>query len=165
MSRAFIKEDNKQDIPFVPPRADLPKGVTNYVTPFGLELLMKEKETLLSDLKVVNEGNDHGKINAIKVINIKLQRLEERIVTAQVIDPSNHDNSKVRFGSTVLLKIGNTNNTRKLQIVGVDEADLKLNKIAFTSPLAKTLINKIVNEEAILKLQRGESKFTVLEIE
>ncbi len=165
MSRAFIKEDNKQDIPFVPPRADLPKGVTNYVTPFGLKQLMDEKEMLFTDLKQVNESNDLGKVNAIKVINIKLQRLEERIVTAQVIDPEKHDNSKVRFGSTVLLQIGRSAKTRKLQIVGVDEADLKMNKIAFTSPLAKSLINKTVGENAVLKLQRGENKFKVLEIE
>ncbi len=165
MSRAFIKEDNQQDIPFVPPRADLPKDVTNYVTPLGLEQLINEKEELLSNLKEVNESNDHGKVNSIKVINIKLQRLEERIVTAQVIDHTKHDNSKVRFGSTVLLKIGNTDKTRKLQIVGVDEADLRMNKIAFISPLAKALINKTVSEEVVLKLDRGESRFTILEIE
>ncbi len=165
MSRAFIKEDNQQDIPFVPPRADLPKGVTNYITPNGLKLLTSEKEELLSDLKIVNESNDIGKVNAIKVINIKLQRLEERIITAQVIEHAKHDNSKVRFGSKVLLKIGNTNKTRELQIVGVDEADLKQNKISFISPLAKILINKTLGEEAVLKLQVGESKFTVLNIE
>ncbi len=165
MSRAFIKEDNIQDTPFVPPRADLPKGVANFVTPLGLKQLMDEKEMLLSDLKKAREGDDHGKINAIKVINIKLQRLQERIVTAQVIDHHQHDNTKVRFGSTVQLKIGKTQKTRTMQIVGVDEADLKMNKIAFTSPLAQSLINKTVGEEAVLKLQRGESRFVVLKIE
>lgn len=165
MSRAFIKEDNQQDVPFVPPRADLPKGATNYVTPLGLQLLLQEKEELLSDLKIANEGKEYNKITIIKIINIKLQRLNERIITAQVIDPSRHDNTKVRFGNTILLKIGNTNKTRKLQIVGVDEADLKQDKIAFVSPLAQTLINKEIGEVAVLKLQKGESKFTVLEIE
>lgn len=165
MSRAFIKEDNQQDIPFVPPRADLPKGVTNHVTPFGLQLLLAEKEELLSELKIANESDEHTKVNKIKVINVKLQRLNDRIITAQVIDHGRQDKTKVRFGSTVLLKIGNTNKTRKLQIVGVDEADLKQDKIAFISPLAKTLINKAIGETAVLKLQRGESKFTILEIE
>ena len=37
MSRAFINEDQQVETPFVPPRADLPRGVTNYVTPDGLE--------------------------------------------------------------------------------------------------------------------------------
>lgn len=165
MSRAFIKEDNQQDTPFVPPRADLPKGVTNYVTPIGLEQLLSEKEQLLLDFKKANEGDELTKIRDIKIINIKLGRLEERIATATVIEHKKHDNDKVRFGSTVLLKIGNTKNTRQMQIVGVDEADLKLNKIAFTSPLAKTLINKTVGEVATLKLERGESKFTILEIQ
>ncbi|NLX80427.1 MAG: transcription elongation factor GreA [Proteiniphilum sp.] len=164
MSRAFIKEDNQQDTPFVPPRADLPKGVTNYVTPFGLQQLLNEKEDLLADLKRANEGHELTKIKDIKIINIKLGMLEERIATATVIEHQKHDNLKVRFGSIVLLKIGNTNNTRQMQIVGVDEADLKKNKIAFISPLAKVLINKTVGEVATLKLERGESNFTILEI-
>ena len=71
----------------------------------------------------------------------------------------------MRFGSTVTLQIGRGKNTRKLQIVGVDEADLKMGKIAFTSPLGKVMMNKKIGERVVLKLERGESVFKVLEIE
>ena len=165
MSRAFINEDKQVDTPFVPPRADLPKGVTNYVTPAGMEALLDEKEELLEELKRWNEGDEHGKLNAIKVLNIKLQMLENRILTANVIEVDEQDKSEVRFGSTVLLQIGRGSKTRKLQIVGVDEADLKEGKIAFTSPLAKELMNKKVGEKAVLQLEHGKSVFKVLEIE
>ena len=37
MSRGFVKEDDQEEIPIVPPRADLPDGVTNYVTQVGLD--------------------------------------------------------------------------------------------------------------------------------
>ncbi len=165
MSRAFINEDDQVDTPFVPPRADLPKGVTNYVTPEGFEALLKEKENLLDRLKELNAGEEHGKLNAIKVIHIELQMLENRILTSSVVEHEDQDKSEVRFGSTVLLQIGGGKSTRKLQIVGVDEADMKKGKIAFTSPLAKVLMNTKVGEKAVLKLAQGESVFKVLEIE
>lgn len=164
MSRAFVNEDERQEVPFVPPRADLPRGVTNYVTPVGLEALLKEKEDLLIELKNWNEGDEHGKLNAVKVLNIKLQVLEERIVTAQVINHEDQDKSEVRFGSTVLLQIGKSKKTRQLQIVGVDEANLREGKIAFTSPLGELLMNKKMGERVVLKLEHGESVFKVLEI-
>lgn len=165
MSRAFINEDQQVDTPFVPPRADLPKGVTNYVTPEGFEALLKEKEELLERLKELNEGEEHGKLTEIKILHIELQMLENRIITANIIEHEEQDKSEVRFGSTVLLQIGRGKKKRKLQIVGVDEADLKAGKIAFTSPLGEVMMNKKIGERVVLKLEHGESVFKVLEIE
>ena len=165
MSRAFINEDQQVDTPFVPPRADLPQGVTNYVTPEGFEALLKEKEELLERLKELNEGDEHGSLTAIKVIHIELQMLENRILTANIVELERQDKTQVHFGSTVLLQIGRSKRTRKLQIVGVDEADMKEGKIAFTSPLGKVMMNKKIGERVVLKLEQGESVFKVLEID
>ncbi len=165
MSRAFINEDQQVEAPFVPPRADLPRGVTNYVTPEGLEALLKEKEDLLARLKELNEGDEHGKMTAIKIIHIQLEMLESRILTANVVENEHQDMSEVRFGSKVLLQIGRSKKTRTLQIVGVDEANLREGKIAFTSPLAKEMMNKKVDERVVLKLEHGQSVFRVLKIE
>jgi transcription elongation factor GreB len=165
MSRAFINEDQQVETPFVPPRADLPKGVTNYVTPEGLEALLKEKEDLLARLKELNEGDEHGKMTAIKTIHIQLEMLESRILTANVVENEHQDMSEVRFGSKVLLQIGRSKKTRTLQIVGVDEANLREGKIAFTSPLAKEMMNKKVDERVVLNLEHGQSVFRVLKIE
>lgn len=49
--------------------------------------------------------------------------------------------------------------------MGVDEADLKAGKIAFTSPLGEVMMNKKIGERVVLKLEHGESVFKVLEIE
>lgn len=165
MSRAFINEDQQAEAPFVPPRADLPNGVTNYVTPEGFEALLKEREELSDRLRELNAGEEHGKMTAIKIIHIKLEMLENRILTSNIIEQEGQDMSEVRFGSKVLLQIGRSKKTRTLQIVGVDEADLKEGKIAFTSPLAKEMMNKKVGERVVLKLAHGESVFKVLEIE
>lgn len=165
MSRAFINEDEQVDTPFVPPRADLPNGITNYVTPEGFEALLTEKEELLERMKELKAGEEHGKLTSIKMLTLELQMLENRIVTSNVVKHEEQDKSQVHFGSTILLQMGRSSKTRKLQIVGVDEADLKKGKIAFTSPLAKVLMNTKVGEKAVLKLAQGESVFKVLEIE
>ena len=164
MSRAFINEDNHVETPFVPPRAHLPRGITNYVTPAGLEALLDERDELQKRLKELNEGEEIGKLSAINAIHIKLDRLENRIITANVVEKDEQDMSEVRFGSEVLLQIGKSKKTRKLQIVGVDEADMKKGKLSFISPLAKAMMNKKVGEEVVLKLERGQSVFKVLEI-
>lgn len=129
MSRAFINEDQQVDTPFVPPRADLPKGVTNYVTPEGFEALLKEKEELLERLKELNEGEEHGKLTEIKILHIELQMLENRIITANIIEHEEQDKSEVRFGSTVLLQIGRGKKTRKLQLWGWTKPTLKPEKL------------------------------------
>jgi transcription elongation factor GreB len=46
MSRGFVREEDQEEIPLVPPRADLPLGVTNYVTKAGMEALVQEREKL-----------------------------------------------------------------------------------------------------------------------
>ena len=49
MSRGFVKEDDQEEIPLVPPRADLPIGTENFVTQNGLDSLLEEKEKLLRE--------------------------------------------------------------------------------------------------------------------
>jgi len=40
MSRGFVKEDDQEEVPMVPPRAYLPQGVPNYVSPSGMNELL-----------------------------------------------------------------------------------------------------------------------------
>jgi transcription elongation factor GreB len=165
MSRAFVNEDDQRESPFIPPRADLPDGFPNYVTPAGMEALLKEKENLLAEQKNLVTGDEHDKQNAISVINTKLQMLENRIVSAQVIQKESSPSVEVRFGSAVTLQIGGVNKTQQFQIVGVDEADLKQGKIAFTSPLARLLMQKHAGESVTLKLAQGDRVFKIIEID
>lgn len=164
MSRAFVNEDDQREAPFVPPRADLPDGYPNYVTPAGMEALLKEKEDLLAEQKKLVTGDEHDKQNAISVINTKLQMLENRIASAQVIQRESNKIGEVRFGSIVTLHIGGVSKTQQFQIVGVDEADLKLGKIAFTSPLARLLIHHKAGDSVTLKLAHGDKIFKILAI-
>jgi len=51
MSRGFVKEDDQEEIPIVPPRADLPEGVTNYVTQVGMNELLTEKQMMDNEIE------------------------------------------------------------------------------------------------------------------
>lgn len=164
MSRAFVNEDDQRETPFVAPRADLPDGVPNYVTPQGMEALLEEKEALLSDL-ILAKQDKHDSQNSVTVVNTKLQMIENRILSAQVIHKEDSSYKEVTFGASVTLQIGSSGKEQKFQIVGVDEADLKKGKLAFTSPLARILMHKKAGELAILKLEQGERIFKILSIE
>lgn len=165
MSRAFVNEDDQRETPFVTPRADLPNGVPNYVTPAGMEALLKEKEDLLMELKQLVAGDERDKLTSTTIVNTKLQMLENRIASVQIVKPDDNPSKKVRFGSVVSLQIGGQNKTQQFQIVGVDEADLKKGKIAFTSPLARLLMSQQVGSSVNLKLAHGERVFKIVGIE
>ena len=51
MSRGFVKEDDQEEVPMVPPRAHLPLGVTNYVTRAGMDELLAEQQALMDEIR------------------------------------------------------------------------------------------------------------------
>ena len=164
MSRGFVKEDDQEEIPIVPPRADLPEGVTNYVTQAGMDELVKEKQMLLNEKKMVDSSNENEKRIALNHIHAKLQLLDQRIASAQIVKQNEQNQDVIRFGAVEKLKIAANNSIQTFQIVGVDEADISKGKMAFTSPLARVLINKKIGDKAILKRDQKDLVFEILDI-
>ncbi|HET7361777.1 MAG TPA: GreA/GreB family elongation factor [Salinimicrobium sp.] len=152
MSRGFVKEDDQEEAPFIPPRAALPTGAINYVTPRGYQLLLKEKANLETERSGLKAENETERRRALAVIDGKLQLLKERLASAREIDPTNQIPDEVRFGAWVSIKNIDTNEQQEFQIVGVDEADVKKSKIAFVAPIAKAITGKKVGETANFKL-------------
>ncbi|MFZ9555389.1 MAG: transcription elongation factor GreA, partial [Limnohabitans sp.] len=73
----------------------------------------------------------------------RIQEIESKLSMAQVIDPSSvNAGGKVVFGATVELEDEATGDAVTYQIVGEDEADLKLGLINVSSPIARALIGK-----------------------
>jgi transcription elongation factor GreB len=165
MSRGFVKEEDQEEIPMVPPRADLPEGVTNYVTRAGMNELLEEKQALINERSMLDSSNENEKRIALNYINSKLQLLEHRIASAQIVKQNEQAQDEIRFGARVKLKVPANNSIQTFQIVGVDEADISRGKIAFTSPLAKALINKRTGEKAILKRDRKDLVFEIMDID
>jgi transcription elongation factor GreB len=163
MSRAFTREDSWEE-PIIPPRAPLPDGVPNYVTPRGLALLREEQSALETE-RVKLEHEDHdGTRKARIVLTRRLAELAGRIATAEVIDPERQPHDSVRFGARVKLREAN-GGTRVVQIVGVDESDPDNGLVAFTAPIAKAILGCGVGDTARLKTASGEEPLTILEID
>ncbi|MEJ7663061.1 MAG: transcription elongation factor GreAB [Hymenobacter sp.] len=129
MSRAFTKEGDVQAAPIVPPRAALPPGTPNYVTPQGLAQLRAERTALEAEHTAAeaNHDNDTDRTHRLSLLNGRLGLLTERITSAKVIDPHAQPAKEVRFGATVRLRTvsgGTVGFERNFTIVGVDEADV-----------------------------------------
>ena len=164
MSRGFVKEDDQEEIPIVPPRADLPDGVTNYVTRAGMNELLAEKETLISERDSLDISDENEKRITLNHINAKLQLLNHRIATAKIVNLNKHPQNDIRFVALVTLKIEATGKIQTFQIVGVDEADISKGKISFTSPIARVLINKKTGDKAVLKRTGEDMVFEIMDI-
>jgi transcription elongation factor GreB len=164
MSRGFVKEDDQEEIPMVPQRAYLPAGVTNFVTPTGMNQLLDEKQRLVSEKDNLNSASENENRIELNYINAKLQLLNNRIAEAKIINLNEQPQNEIRFGATITLKTEASEKTQTFQIVGVDEADISKGKISFISPLAKVLINKKNGEKAILDQARKEIVFEIIDI-
>ena len=162
MSRGFVKEDDQEEAPIIPPRAALPAGETNYVTPNGLKELKEKEEKLTEERANLDKENETERRRAQAVIDGNLKLLRERISTARVLDPKEQPEDEVRFGALVELK--QNGNIQKFQIVGVDEADVKQQKIAFVAPIAKAVTGKKVGDKIDFKLGEEIRKLEILKI-
>ncbi len=86
----------------------------------------------------------------------RIKELESKLAAAQVIDPSQLDaGGKVVFGATVDLEDEDSGAKVTYQIVGDDEADLKLGLISISSPIARALIGKEAGDVAEVQAPGG----------
>ncbi|MGM1054336.1 MAG: GreA/GreB family elongation factor [Bacteroidota bacterium] len=168
MSRGFVKEDDQEEAPFIPPRAALPAGTINYVTPEGYNQLIEEREKLEIEISQLNIENDKERRHARATFTGSLNLLNERIGTARILKPLEQSRDEVRFGAKVIFKFidgKQKGSIRKFQLVGVDEANIKENKIAFVAPIAIALTGKKIGEVAQVNMGGEIQQLEILEIE
>ena len=158
-----VKEEDQEEAPFIPPRAALPLGATNYVTAVGRQQLLDEKKALEAEKAGLALEDEAEQRKVMAVVNGKLRLLAERIRSARVLYPPESPD-EVRFGAKVTLNVVGKNIKQQFQIVGVDEADVKRQKIAFVSPMARAIIGKKVGQVAQLKLGSEVRELQVLDI-
>jgi transcription elongation factor GreA len=93
----------------------------------------------------------------------RIQELEGKLAAAQVIDPASLDaGGKVVFGATVDLEDEDTGAQATYQIVGDDEADLKLGLISISSPIARALIGKEAGDVAEVQAPGGLKHWEII---
>jgi len=96
----------------------------------------------------------------------RIQEVEGKLSVAQVIDPSSVDaGGRVVFGATVELEDEESGDQVKYQIVGEDEADLKLGLINISSPIARALIGKEEGDVAVVQAPGGERRYEIVAVQ
>ena len=169
MSKAFTKDDAWEE-PVVAARAPLPPGVPNYVTPRGLALLRGELAALEESARLLDvaRSDEDEQRRQRAVIGQRLGELAERIASAQLVDPARQAHDTVRFGATVTLRDASDawpGDARRLQIVGVDEADPAAGRVAFTAPIARAVLGCAVGDVATLETADGEQQLEIVAID
>ena len=95
----------------------------------------------------------------------RIQEIEGKLSAAQIIDPSRLDaGGKVVFGATVVLEDELTGDSVQYQIVGEDEADLKLGLINIGSPIARALIGREEGDTAEVQAPGGIRHFEIVSV-
>jgi len=150
------------------------------VTTKGAELLREELHrlktvdrpnviTAIAEARAQGDLSENAEYDAARerqgFIEGRILELEAKLANAQVIDPKLlDDDDRVVFGCTVELLDTGTQETVAYQIVGEDEADLKLGKISYSSPIAKALIGKSSGDVAEVRTPGGVKELEILDV-
>jgi transcription elongation factor GreA len=97
-------------------------------------------------------------------IEANIADLEDRLSRAMVIDPTTLSGDKIVFGATVTLTDEDAK-TVKYQIVGQTEADAKVGRISYNSPLGRALIGRQKGEEVEVSTPSGDRYYEIKKIE
>ena len=132
----------------------------------------KEERPLIVD--AIEEARAHGDLSenaeyhAAKErqgqVEAEIADLESKLSRAQIIDPRELSGDKVVFGATVTLLDENDKPIR-YQIVGETEADAKLGRISYNSPLGRALIGRKKGDEVEVTVPSGDRYYLVDKIE
>ena len=150
-----------------------------------LPMLAEGYERLTADLKAlreerprvvdaIEEARAHGDLSENAEYHAAKERqgqieatigdLEDKISRAQIIDPTTLSGDKIIFGATVTL-LDDDDKPVRYQIVGPYEADAKVGRISYNSPLGKALIGKKIEEEVEVTVPSGDKFYLVQKIE
>jgi len=152
---------------------------TYYITTEGYERIKKELKHLkyVERPKVIQEiatARAHGDLSenaeydAAKEkqghVEKNIADVENLMAQAKVVDTSKLPTDKVTFGLKVSLYDINKDEEVTYHIVGGYEADIKQNKISVSSPIAKALIGKKVDDEVRVQVPSGVKEFEITDI-
>jgi transcription elongation factor GreA len=150
------------------------------LTQRGFELLKSELQQLksverhaviqaISEARAQGDLSENAEYEAAKdkqgFIEGRIKELESKLAAAQVIDPSRLDaDGKVVFGATVDLEDEDSGAKVTYQIVGDDEADLKLGLVSISSPIARSMIGKEAGDVAEVQAPGGIKRWEIVNV-
>lgn len=95
----------------------------------------------------------------------RISEIDSKLSYAQIIDISQIENTgKVIFGSTVSLKNVQTEELMTYKIVGEDEANIQQGKISITSPIARAMVGKYVDDSIQVHAPQGMIEYEITDV-
>jgi len=144
----------------------------------GYERLIAELKALRQErpkiVDAIEEARAHGDLSENAEYHAAKERqgqveatiadLEDRVSRANIIDPTTLSGEKIVFGATVHL-LDDDEKPVRYQIVGPYEADAKVGRISYNSPLGRALIGRRIEDEIEVKVPSGDRFYVVEKIE
>lgn len=178
MNKAFTKEteDTDDDGPTLPA---LPAGGKNYITPAGyariktelLDLIDNERPKVVEIVHWAASNGDrsengdylYGK-KRLREIDRRIRFLTKRLEMAVVSDPAvHHGSDQIFFGATVVY-VDESDVSRTVTILGIDEADSSLMQVSWVSPIARTLLKARTGDVLQLVTPSGPVEIEVVSV-
>tara|TARA_B100001964_G_scaffold201610_1_gene229430 strand:- start:125 stop:598 length:474 start_codon:yes stop_codon:yes gene_type:complete len=146
------------------------------MTANGYENLQTELKKLLNEdrpniIEAIAEARSHGDLSENaeyqyakeqqSLIEGKIADLESAISRAEVIDVKSLEGDDIKFGATVKIEDDDSGEIVTYQIVGEYESDIKNFKLSVSSPLARGLINKSVDDVVEINSPKGQKSYTI----
>ncbi|WP_321447256.1 transcription elongation factor GreA [uncultured Cohaesibacter sp.] len=149
------------------------------MTPAGYQALSEELKQRSSEerpriIAAISEARAHGDLSENAEYHAakeqqslnegRISELEDKLSRAEVIDVAKMSGDTIKFGATVTMVDEDTDEEKTYQIVGDVEADLKKGKISLSSPIARALIGKQVEDSVEVMAPGGSKSYEILEI-
>jgi transcription elongation factor GreA len=135
------------------------------------ELKTVERPRIVKEIEIARAHGDiseNAEFHAAKErqshIEGRIRALEDKLARAQVIDPSGPTPESVRFGVTVVLLDAETEEEVTYTLVGEDESDIARGLLSISSPIARALLGKAVDDVVRVQVPKGTREFEVREI-
>ena len=149
------------------------------MTPRGHTLLVEELKRLERVerpriVEAIRTAREHGDLSenaefdAAKheqsLIEGRIRTIQDKLARAQVVDGSGAEPGRVRFGTTVVLEEINSGEQVTYTLVGEDEADIRRGLLSVTSPVARALLGRAVDDTATVTVPAGRREYEVRDI-
>jgi len=131
-----------------------------------------ERPKIIKEISVARAHGDlsenaeyHAAKEKQSFIEGRIGTVEDKLARAQVIDTATIPKDRVVFGVVVHLEDMESGDEIKYQIVGDDETNVDHGKISISSPIARALIGKVIDDEVTVVTPKGKREYTILDIE